>query len=77
MFAGVAMLGERTHVRDSVAYFRGYVLAMADMAQPNNPSARPSEPGWYARGRRRAIRHINRSGINGLRTLARSLRPRV
>jgi hypothetical protein len=59
ILAGLHMVGEAQLFRDQVAYYRGYVLAIADLSRGQNPNARPIETTWFNRGRAEAVRYIN------------------
>ena len=72
IFAGVSMLGENEPMSGTRLRISGAMCWLwPTWPSPTTPTQGAVNPGWYARGRRRAIRHINRNGMNGLRTLAR------
>ena len=64
--AGVCVLADAPIFREQVAYYRGFVLAIADMAQPTSPTARRDEGGRFHTGRRDAVRFIRHQGEDGI-----------
>ena len=71
ILAGLHTTGAAQLFRDQISYYRGYVLAMADMAAPRDPNQRSGEISFFNVGRNDAIHYINTHGQRGVLGLAR------